>query len=159
MPADTPLVFSVTEKDFQTKVLERSKEIAVVVDFWAPWCGPCRSLAPLLEKIVAERKGEVVLAKVNTDEEIGLAQSFRIESLPTVVAFRGGRPVLDFMGLLPEADLRRFFDSIGPTPAEREISQAAALERTDPAEAEASTAPSLPTNATRKRPCLAWPVS
>ena len=134
--SDSSWVFSVSEKEFQTKVIERSKDVPVVVDFWAPWCGPCRSLTPLLEKLVDERKGEVLLAKINTDEEHNLAVTFRIESLPTVVAFRAGRPVLDFVGLLPEADVRRFFDSIGPTPAERDALHAAALEKTDPAEAE-----------------------
>jgi putative thioredoxin len=128
--------FEVGEKDFQAKVLERSKDRPVVVDFWAPWCGPCRSLAPLLERLIAEHKGEVLLAKVNTDEHPALAQTFRIDSLPTVIAFRGGRAVLDFIGLLPEADIRRFLDNIGPTQAERDARHAAGLERTDPAEAE-----------------------
>jgi putative thioredoxin len=136
MPAESSLTFTVTEKEFQAKVLDRSKDRPVVVDFWAPWCGPCRTLTPLLEKLVGERTGEVLLAKINTDEEISLAQAFRIEALPTVIAFRGGRAVLDFVGLLPEADLRRFLDNIGPTPAEREAQQAAALEKTDPVEAE-----------------------
>jgi putative thioredoxin len=136
MPANTSSIFTVTEKDFQAKVLDRSKDKPVIVDFWAPWCGPCRTLTPLLERLVEERKGEVLLAKVNTDEEHALAQAYRIDSLPTVIAFRGGRPVLDFIGLLPEPDLRRFLDNIGPTPAEREAKQAAGLEKTDPAEAE-----------------------
>ena len=136
MPADSAFIFSVSDKDFQAKVIERSREVPVVVDFWAEWCGPCRTLTPLLERLIEDRKGEVLLAKVNTDQQPALAQQFRIDSLPTVVAFRAGRAVADFVGVYPEAELIRFLDSIGPSPAEREAQQAAALEKTDPAAAE-----------------------
>ncbi len=129
-------MFSVNERDFKAKVLERSKDVPVIVDFWAPWCGPCRQLTPLLERLIEERQGDVLLAKVNIDEEQGLAQQFRIDSVPTVIAFRAGRAVLDFVGLLPESDIRRFLVDIGPTEAEREASRALALEKTDPAQAE-----------------------
>jgi putative thioredoxin len=132
----SPLVFEVTEADFEAKVLQKSKETPVVVDFWAPWCGPCRMLAPVLEKLVEERKGTVLLAKVNTDEQQRLAMQYHIESLPTVVAFRDGKAVLDFVGLLGEPDLRSFLDQLAPTEAEKSAGAAAKLEKADPAKAE-----------------------
>ena len=134
--SESPFVFEVTDKDFDTKVLQKSKETPVVVDFWAPWCGPCRMLAPVLEKLVDERKGAVVLAKVNTDEEQRLAMQYHIESLPTVVAFRDGKPVLDFVGLAGELDIRSFLDRLAPTEAEKSAGAAAKLEKSDPAKAE-----------------------
>ncbi len=129
-------VFEVTEAEFDAKVLQKSKETAVVVDFWAPWCGPCRMLGPILEKLVAERNGGVLLAKVNTDEEQRLAMNYQIDSLPTVVAFRDGKPVLDFVGVLPENELNLFLDRLAPTEAEKESHAAAKLEKSDPAQAE-----------------------
>jgi putative thioredoxin len=133
---DNSLVFSVGEKDFEKAVIERSQETPVVVDFWAPWCGPCRMLAPVLEELVAKRNGEVLLAKVNTDEEQALAVKYRVNVLPTVIAFKKGKPVLDFEGLLPESNLAHFLDSLCPTAADRTVQDAAALEKADPVKAE-----------------------
>src|SRR5262245_19491697 len=103
-------VFDATEETFQTAVVERSHEVPVVVDFWAPWCAPCRTLGPILERLVAARNGAIVLAKVNTDENPGLAQYFQIEGIPAVKAIKGGQLVLQFEGLLPEASIEGFLD-------------------------------------------------
>lgn len=134
--AKSEYVFDVGDKEFQEKVVDRSKETPVVVDFWAPWCGPCRSLAPVLEKLIDERKGEILMAKVNIDEEQRLAADFGIQSIPAVIAFKGGRPFLDFMGLLPEVQIREFLDRVGPSEMDRQAKAASLLEKDDPTQAE-----------------------
>lgn len=136
MSKHADLVFNVTESDFESAVVERSRQVPVVVDFWAPWCGPCKALAPVLEKLVKKRNGEVLLAKVNTDDERGLAMKFGIQSLPTVIAFKMGQPVLHFMGNLPEEHLVGFFDQLVPSEADRLAGQALELEKSDPKKAE-----------------------
>ena len=127
----------VAEPDFERDVLQKSHEKAVVVDFWAPWCGPCRQLGPILERLVNDRKGEVTLAKVNVDEAQGLAAEFGINGIPAVIAFRDGKPALSFQGLLPEAQIRAFLDRLSPSEADQLAQQAKNLETAKPAEAEA----------------------
>ena len=136
--AQSEWVKEVNEADFEQAVLEQSKQTPVVVDFWAPWCGPCRMLAPRLEKAVNARNGAVVLAKINTDENQELAMRFRIEGIPDVRAFRDGKEVLSFQGLLPDSQIEDFLNRIMPTAGDTALKDALAKEKTHPAEAEAA---------------------
>jgi thioredoxin len=97
----------VTEATFEQEVIEGSKEKAVLVDFWAEWCGPCHAVSPVLEKIVAERDGELRLVKVNIDEEQNLASRFGVMSIPTMILFKDGEPAAATMGARPKGDLER----------------------------------------------------
>lgn len=137
MAGPSPFVVNVKTASFQADVIDKSQETLVVIDFWAPWCAPCRQLAPLLEKLADEYAGKFVLAKINTDEEQQLAAAFQIQSIPMVVAFLNGQPVDQFMGVLPEADIRKWLDALMPSPAELLLKDAMALEETDPKTAEA----------------------
>ncbi len=108
----------VTDATFEKEVLLRSAEVPVVVDLWAPWCGPCRTLGPVLEKVVEETGGGVALAKVNVDENPSVAASFQVQSIPAVYALRDGRVVDHFIGALPEAAVREFVERLAPPPSE-----------------------------------------
>jgi putative thioredoxin len=135
--ADAGLSFDVTEADFRQTVLERSLEVPVLVDCWAPWCGPCRNLKPVLEKLVQAYGGAFVLAKLNTDEAPQISAALQIRSIPLVVLFIGGRPVDQFMGALPEGQVRAFLDKhLGPQVSEVDALRAEAAEAADPQQAE-----------------------
>jgi putative thioredoxin len=111
-------VFDVGEQDFMERVVERSRELPVVVDFWAEWCGPCKALGPALEKAANERSGKVELAKLDVDQNQSLAQSFGIRGIPAVKAFRDGRVVAEFTGAIPPSEVDRFFDTLVPSAAD-----------------------------------------
>lgn len=109
-PAADGFVFDVTEADFEAAVLEQSMHVPVLLDCWAPWCGPCKALGPVLEKLAADYGGRFLLAKLNTDEAPQIAAALRLRSIPMVVLFSGGRPVDQFVGALPEGQIRAFLD-------------------------------------------------
>jgi putative thioredoxin len=122
-----PFVLNVTGATFEKEVVEASKEVPVIVDFWAPWCGPCRALGPVLEKLASEYAGRFRLAKVNSDENPEISRQFNVRSIPDVRAFRDGREVGQFLGALPERQVRDFIESVVPSPAEMEQLRAAEL--------------------------------
>lgn len=108
----TPLVMDVTDTDFQTAVVERSRETPVLVDLWAPWCGPCRTLGPILEKIVTEKGGALVLAKVDVDENPATARAFQVQSIPAVYVVRDGEVLDGFIGSRSESAVSEFVDAV-----------------------------------------------
>lgn len=116
-------IIDVSTENFMVEVIEASQSRLVLLDLWAPWCGPCKQLTPLLEKLVAQSDGAVRLAKMNIDEHPAVAQQLQVQSIPAVFAFKDGQPVDGFMGALPERDIKQFLDkhldtALDPSPAE-----------------------------------------
>jgi putative thioredoxin len=143
------MILDVSQADFQQRVVERSRSVPVVVDFWAAWCGPCRQLTPALEAAATAREGKVDLAKVDVDQNQGLAQTFGVQGIPAVKAFRDGQVASEFTGAVPPPEVERFFDALVPSEAEELTAEAlaagdeAGLRRAlslDPRQAEAARA-------------------
>src|SRR5688572_13416928 len=131
-PAPDPdLVKDTSTQDFRADVLDASRQVPVLVDFWAPWCRPCRQLTPILEKAVRNARGKVRLVKMNIDEHPQIAGQLGIQSIPAVIAFRNGQPLDGFMGALPESQVAAFIERVagpaGPSETEQALDKAAAM--------------------------------
>ena len=109
--AENAYVVDVTTESFMADVIDASQDRLVLLDLWAPWCGPCKQLTPMLEKLVGQANGAVQLAKMNIDEHPAVAQQLKVQSIPAVFAFKAGRPVDGFMGALPESELKAFIET------------------------------------------------
>ena len=143
MADPSPWIFDVKTDEFEQQVIHKSSEVPIIVDFWAPWCQPCLQLGPLLEKLVNEQGGRVVLAKVDVDQNQDLAMMFRAQSIPAVYAVVNGDVVDNFMGVLPEEQLRQWISGLVPSRAQELVSEALAIEETDQVTAEAKLRESL----------------
>jgi putative thioredoxin len=113
----------ITDATFEQDVLERSKQVPVVVDLWAPWCGPCKTLGPIIERVIADTGGKVELAKVNVDENPQVSRAFQVQSIPAVYALKDGKVVDGFVGAQPEAMIKKFVETLLPTEEETEVEQ------------------------------------
>ena len=137
MSVNSPYIVETTQETFERDVVDRSRDVPVVVDFWAEWCGPCRTLGPRLERLAEEYGGKFVLVKADTERVPEIAAAFGIRSIPAVFGLKDGKLVDSFVGVLPESEIRAFLDRLLPTPAERLIAEARGLESSDLKAAEA----------------------
>ena len=123
-----PLIKDSSTAEFMADVVDASNEVPVIVDMWAPWCGPCKTLSPIIEKVVTDAQGAVRLVKINVDDNQELAAQLRVQSIPAVYAFKGGQPVDGFVGALPESQIKDFVEKIvgdlGPSPVDEMIQEA-----------------------------------
>jgi putative thioredoxin len=138
MASASPYVTETSVATFEADVVNKSLECLVLVDFWAPWCEPCRQLGPILEKLAHEFAGKVQLVKINVDESPDLAGAFGVQSIPLVVAMQNGQPVDQFMGVVPEDELREWLNGLLPSRSEELLQKAEQLEATDPSAAESA---------------------
>ena len=153
--ATSPYVIDVDEATFQSQVLDRSQHTPVVVDFWAEWCGPCKTLGPILEQAVAARDGDVVLAKVDVDANPQLAQAFQVQGIPAVKAFKGGRIVQEFTGAQSPAAVESMLDAIVPSATDKLAEQARRLAPSDPDAAVAAAQQALDLDPSHRGAALA----
>jgi putative thioredoxin len=146
-----PFVKDVDAASFQSDVLDRSHQVPVVVDFWAEWCGPCKILGPTLERVAEEGGGSWELAKLDVDANQQLAMQFRVQGIPTVIAFKDGQPVDQFTGAVPEAKVREFVGALVPSPLDMEAARGEMLwEQGDDEQAEAAFRSVLATDPTHQ---------
>ncbi len=117
------MAIDVTDATFDAEVLQKSATVPVVIDLWAPWCGPCRTLGPIIEKAVDATDGQVVLTKVNVDENPGIARAFQAQSIPAVYAMQNGQVINGFIGALPEREVEQFVESLLPTPTQSRLAK------------------------------------
>ena len=158
-PSSSPNVIEVTSETFEREIIGRSSTVPVVVDFWAPWCGPCRMLSPVLEKLADEYDGKFVLAKVDIDRSPDVAGQFGVRSIPAVFGVRDGQAIDAFVGVQPEAAVRGWIDRLLPTEAESLAALGRGLEDSIPVPPKPGTARRWRSQPDLPRPRSAWPAS